>query len=296
MRKRMIVAAAIAGSIAAAEVVLAATKPGDDVAISMKLGEISTAGPVAKLKVSNRGTLPQAGVVVRIYANEDHGGAELWSGTVDVPPGKSVRFTRQVWVDGPVEALCATATLAGAVPDERPGDNTARAGLVEKGRVGTAFAGREAFSAHCASCHGTLADGGAGPALVGFRSKDLRLKAATGGDHDFPWLGVADGRTFQTFLRSPATVPDPDYPVPPAGGWPTYAGNAKAILDNRCVNCHGTALAEHGVRLHTYEAASTWARRALFAIRSGQMPPGGRNVPADEVQVLSDWIEGGRRP
>jgi mono/diheme cytochrome c family protein len=292
----MIVAVAIAGSIAAAEIVHAATKPGNDVSISMKLGEIATAGPVAKIKVSNRGTLPQTGVAVRVYANEDHGGTELWNGTVDVPPGKSVRLVQQVWVDGPVEALCATATLAGAGVDERPGDNTARAGLVERGRVGIAFAGREAWSAHCASCHGTLADGGAGPALVGTRSKELRLKAATGGDHDFPWFGAADGRTFQTFLRSPATLPDPDYPVPPPGGWPGYAANVKPILDGRCVNCHGGGLAEHGVRLHTYEAASQWARRALFSIRSGQMPPGGRNVPADEVQVLADWIEGGRRP
>ena len=296
MRKRMIVAAAIAVSIAAAEVVLAATKPGNDVSISMKAVDIATAGPVAKIKVSNRGTNAQLGVVVRLYANEDHGGAELWSGTVDVPPRKSVRLVQQVWVDGPVEALCATATLAGAVADERPGDNTARVGLISKGKTGISFAGREAWSAHCASCHGTLADGGAGPMLVGFRSKDLRLKAATGGDHDFPWLGAADGRSFQTFLRSPATVPDPDYPVPPPGGWPTYAGNVKAILDDRCVNCHGGALAESGIRLHTYEAASNSARRALFAIRSGQMPPGGRNVPAAEVQVLADWIEGGRRP
>ena len=295
MRKRLLVAAGIVGSIAAAEVVLAVTKPGNDVAVSMKLTEIATAGPVAKIKISNHGTIPQTGVVVRLFANEDHTGAELWSGTVDVPPGKSVRLQQQVWVDGPVEALCATASLAGATVDERPGDNTARAGLLVKGKTGVAFAGREAWSSHCAACHGTDASGGAGPAVVGAKARVLTEKALTGGDHDFPWLGRSDGRVFQTFLKSPATLPDPEYPVPPVGGWPTYAGSVKAILDDRCVNCHGGNLAESGIRLHTWEAASNSARRALFAIRSGQMPPGGR-VPAEEVQALADWIEGGRRP
>ena len=296
MRKRLLIAAGIVGSVVAAEVVYAVTKPGNDVAVSMKLAEISTAGPVAKIRVTNRGTVPQTGVVVRLFANEDHTGAELWTGTVDIPPGKSVRLQQQVWVDGPVEALCATAALAGATVDERPGDNIARAGLLKKGKVGTSFAGREAWSAHCAACHGSLAEGGAGPGLVGSRSKDLRAKALTGGDHDFSWLGAADGRTFQTFLRSPSTIPEPEYPVPPAGGWPTYAGSVKAILDDRCVNCHGGNLAESGIRLHTWETASRVARRALYAIRSGRMPPGGLRVPADEVQVLADWIEGGRRP
>ena len=296
MRGSTLFGLAIVGVFGAVEAVRAAARPGNDVFVSLRAAEITTAGPVATIRVTNRGTNAQTGVVVRLFANEDDTGPELWNTTVDLLPRKSVLLRRQVFVDGPVAALCATASLAGAIVDERPGDNTARVGLLRKGRVGVAFAGREAWSAHCAACHGAVAEGGAGPALVGARSRDLRAKALTGGDHDFPWLGARDGRILQTTLRSPSTIPEPEYPMPPAGGWPTYAGGVKPIFDSRCVNCHGPALAENGIRLDSFESASNFARRALFAVRTGRMPRDGPPLSADQVQLIADWIEGGRRP
>lgn len=295
MRTSIVLAGAALGALAAAGAAGAAAKAANDVSISMKVAEIATAGPVAAIQVKNRGTASQAGVTVRIFANEDHTGAELWSGTVDLLPGKSATIQKQVWVDGPVEALCATATPAGA-PDEKPGDNIARVGLVSKGKIGVSFAGREAYAAHCASCHGAHAGGGAGPSLVGAKAKALVAKAAAGGVHDFPWLGKGDGKALQTFLKNPSTVPDPAFPTPPAGGWPTYAGPVKALLDDRCITCHGPSLAERGVRLHTWEAASNWARKSLFAVKTGSMPQDGKRLTALETQLLEDWIYGGRRP
>jgi mono/diheme cytochrome c family protein len=294
MRTHLGLAAAALAALAVAGGARAATKAANDVSLKMKIGEIATAGPVAKIKVSNRGTAPQTGVLVRVFANEDHTGAELWSGTVDLLPGKSVTLAQQVWVDGPIEALCATATLAGA-PDERPGDNTSRGGLVSKGRTGVAFAGRETYLAHCASCHGTDGTGGAAASVVGAKSKAILAAVAAGGDHDLPWLGKADGKVLQTFLKEPAAVPVPAFPVAPAGGWPTYAGSVKALLDDRCTKCHGAGLAESGLRLHTYAGASNSARRAYGAARTGSMPPGKR-LAADELHLLDDWITGGKRP
>jgi len=294
MRTRTTIAGAALGALAVSGFA-ALPRAANDVSVTLKAGEIATAGPVATIRLVNRGTSPQAGVTVRVFANEDHTGTELWSGTVDLLPGKAVRLRQQVWVDGPVECLCATAELAG-VPDERPGDNVARRGLVERGKVGMAFAGRQAFGAHCASCHGALAEGGAGPALVGARAPALIAKAAEGGDHDFPWLGRGDGRVLQAFLRSPSTVPQPDYPVAPLGGWPTYSGSVKSLFDENCIRCHGAGRAENGIRLHTWEGAWKWARPALFQIRIGAMPQGGRRLANDEIQLLEDWILGGRRP
>ncbi|HEU4395665.1 MAG TPA: hypothetical protein VFS92_08875, partial [Planctomycetota bacterium] len=92
MRGSTALVSAVVVAIGAVEGVRAATRPGNDVAVRMTVGEIATAGPIASLRVTNRGAHAQNGVVVRLFANEDHTGPELWSGTVDVLPGRTVRL------------------------------------------------------------------------------------------------------------------------------------------------------------------------------------------------------------
>lgn len=285
----------VAASAAWAGFASAAVKPANDVCIKMKLADTTTVGPLATLTVKNIGTSPQNGVLVKVFA-ENETGLELWSGTVDVLPGKSVKLAQRVWLDVDTTALVATATLAGA-PDEDPTDNAARGCLGLKGKAALVVVGRSIHLARCASCHGTDAAGGSAPSVVGATSKAVLAKVAAGGDHDFPWLSRTDAKVLGFFYRNPAGVLlPPALPEPPAGGWPTYAGSVKALLDDRCINCHGQGLVSGGVRLNTYEGASGNAKRSLYDVKTGKMPQGTKRFTADEVGLLEDWINGGRRP
>jgi len=274
---------------------LAVVKPADDVCIKMKLTDTTTVGPLAALTVKNLGTNAQNGVVVKVFA-ENETGLELWSGTVDVLPGKSVRLAQRVWLDADTTTLVATATLAGA-PDQDPSDNQARAGLGLKGKAALVVVGRSIHLARCASCHGDDAAGGSGPSLVGATSKAILLKAATGGAHEFPWMSKADAKVLGFFLKNPGgAVLPPSLPTPPVGGWPTYSGAVKPLLDARCIACHGPSLVSAGVRLDTVNGATANAKRALFDVKIGKMPQGGKRFDAAEIGLLQDWITGGRRP
>jgi mono/diheme cytochrome c family protein len=275
--------------------VQAVVKLPDDVSIRMKLSDTATVGPRATLTVKNVGTNTQNGVTVRVFA-ESELGLELWSGTVDVLPGKSAVVTQRVWLDEDTTTLVATATLAG-VPDQDPSDNAARGGLGLKGRSAKVIVGRAVHLAHCASCHGTEAAGGSGPAIVGATWKTVLARAAAGGDHDFPWMSKTDAKNLGLFLKDPAgVVMPPPLPTPPVGGWPTYAGSVKALLDDRCVNCHGPSQVSAGIRLDNYNGASNNARRALASVKLGKMPKGTKRFTAAEIGLIADWISGGSRP
>jgi mono/diheme cytochrome c family protein len=273
----------------------AAIRPADDVSIRMKVSDGATAGPLASLTVKNLGTSPQNGVAIRIHA-ENETGPELWAGTVDVPAGRSVKLAQRIWLDVDTTTLVATATLAGKA-DQDPTDNAARAGLGLRGKAALVLVGRSLHVARCASCHGADGAGGSGPSVVGATSKAVLLKAAAGGDHDFPWLSKADAKDLGFFLKDPAgVVMPPPLPTPPEGGWPTYAGSVQALLDDRCVRCHGPGLASAGIRLDTYDGAARNARRALYSVKVGRMPQGGGRLDAAEIGLIEDWITGGRRP
>jgi mono/diheme cytochrome c family protein len=157
--------------------------------------------------------------------------------------------------------------------------------------------GRSLHLARCAACHGVDAAGGSGPSIVGATSKSVLLKAAAGGDHDFPWLSKADAKVLGFFLKNPGgAILPPSLPTPPAGGWPTYSGAVKALLDARCVSCHGPSLVSGGVRLDNVTGATANARRALLDVKIGRMPQGGKALDASEIGLIEDWITGGRRP
>jgi len=284
--------ALVAGLLAAAALAGGA-RPADDVSVRISLADAATAGPLARLTVRNRGTNPQAGIAVAVFA-ESETGVPLWSGTVDLPPGGSALLRQRVFLDQDATVLVATATLQGAA-DARPENDADRAPLGRRTRH--ALVGRSIHLARCASCHGDDAAGGSAPPTVGARSKAILLEAAAGGDHDFPWLSGGDARNLGAFLRDPAAVVlPPPLPTPPPGGWPTYAGAVKPLLDDRCVSCHRAARASGGVRLDDLAHASANARRSLFQVKSGRMPQGGKRFDPSEIAILQGWIDGGRRP
>lgn len=272
-------------------------KPQNDVSVKMKIASGNTLGPVAKLKLKNKGTASQTGVVIRIYG-ENENGPELWTGTVDIPARKSAKVDAQVFLDQDTTALCAEVELDGN-QDEVPSDNVARGGLGLKGKAAKVLAGRSAWTAMCASCHGEAAGGGdGGPAVAGATSSVLLRTIASGGDHDFPTFSKTDAKNVGLFLKDPANVTmPPPLPEPPEGGWPTYeSGGVKALLDARCVRCHGPGRTEAGVWLSTFDSASKASSRALAAVKKGTMPQEDKRFTADEIALLQDWITGGRRP
>src|SRR5688572_31023747 len=174
--KAMALVGLLAATLAGGGLAAAAVKPANDVGIKLKIGDATTAGPLAVITVRNLGTNAQNGVVVKVFA-ENELGDPMWSGTVDVLPGKSAVLSQRVWLDVDTTALVATATLAGA-EDADPTDNAARGGLGLKGKPALVVVGRSIHLAHCASCHGTDAAGGSGPSLVGASSKTVLATAA----------------------------------------------------------------------------------------------------------------------
>jgi mono/diheme cytochrome c family protein len=294
---RLAAAFAVAAGIAAAGADASAAKNAVDLQVKMKLSSVGTVAPVAKIKIKNKGTADQSGVVLRILG-EDADGPELWSGIVNLPPGKSANVTARVFLEEDGTCLVAVADPATGV-DATPFDNISRGSLGASGSPGLALVARAAFLAHCASCHGSTAGGiGDAPSLVGTSSKDLLARVAEGGTHDFPWLGKTDARSFSLFLKAPtAVVLPPALPEPPAGGWPTWeTGGVKDLLVDRCGNCHGGKKGDAGIWLDSYNAASKASSRALGAVKNGSMPQGGKRFNAEEVALLQNWIKGGLRP
>jgi mono/diheme cytochrome c family protein len=274
-----------------------AAKSENDLQVTMKLSATNTVAPIAKIKVKNKGTATQAGVIVRVLS-ENGGGQELYSETVTLAGGQSASLTARIYLDAAITCLVATADpTAGA--DQVPTDNIARAPMGLKGAAGSALVGRSTFLASCASCHGSAAGGiGDAPSLVGASSSTLLAKTAAGGNHDFPWFSKNDGKSVSTFLKNPAGVQmPPALPTPPPGGWPAYQnGGVKDLLDARCIECHGNGRVEAAVWLNTYVAASKMAPRSLAAVKRGSMPQTGKHFTAEEIALLQNWITGGLRP
>ncbi len=274
-----------------------AAKSEHDLQVKMKLSATDTVAPIAKIKVKNKGTATQAGVLVRVLA-ENGEGAELFSETITLAGGQSASLTGRIYLD--VDTTCLVAVVeptAGA--DQVPTDNLSRGPVGLKGAAGSALVGRATFLASCASCHGTAAGGvGDAPSVVGATSKTLLTTMAAGGNHSFPWFSKTDAKTVGAFLKNPAgVVMPPSLPTPPEGGWPTYAdGGVKALLDARCVECHGGGRVEAAVWLSTYDSASKMANRSLAAVKKGSMPQGGKHFDSGEIGLLQNWITGGLRP
>jgi mono/diheme cytochrome c family protein len=293
---RVSIAAAAAAALSLAAVSSpAAVKIPDDVAVKLKVSEGSGNAPLAKITVKNQWTSPQNGVTVTVTA-EDEAGPVLWSGTVDLAPGKSAVLSQRIWLDEAATVLVARSQPSGG-PDMHPADDVARAGLGRPGKPALLLVGRSIHLAHCASCHGQGAAGGSAPSLLGMSSKAIAAKAAAGGTHAFPWLSPADAKDLSLFFKDPsAVVMPPALPAPPPGGWPAYEAGVKALLDSRCISCHGPSLASGGIRLDTLAGARKTASRALVAVKLGRMPQGGKPLAAAEIGLFKDWIDGGMRP
>lgn len=84
----------------------------------------------------------------------------------------------------------------------------------------------------------------------------------------------------------------------------------KPILDRSCINCHGAKKQQDGVRLDSYEAIVKSKQGKLFKAgkpaesdlllyvngkKKPQMPMMAKPLPANEIQMISDWIAQGAK-
>ena len=55
----------------------------------------------------------------------------------------------------------------------------------------------------------------------------------------------------------------------------SFSGQIQPMLSTQCVSCHGSSLAQRGVRLDSYAAVMKQLPGAVSRVTSGAMPPGG---------------------
>ena len=76
------------------------------------------------------------------------------------------------------------------------------------------------------------------------------------------------------------------------GGQVSYANDIAPLLAAKCVSCHGTTVANGGIRLDGYTNAKNNASLANAMIQSGRMPIGG-SLTAAEKQLFQSWVNAG---
>lgn len=271
----------------------AAPKAAHDLSLRMKVSSSTTLGPAPKLVVKNRGTADALQVSVSVRADEADGEV-LWSDTVDVPAGRSVKLASTVYPPDGTLLLVAVVGETG-VEDASPGDNVARSAFYATAGRSHGLVGRALVAGKCAGCHGEAGSGGSAPAIARATVKSV-ADALQSGSHDFPTLGKTDVKDICRYLKDPEAAVPVEPPAAPEGGWPGYEEDVYPVLKDYCGACHFGRNYSAGVKLDTFQSASRSASRSLASIRRGSMPQGGRRVKAEERQLLDDWITGGRRP
>jgi mono/diheme cytochrome c family protein len=94
-----------------------------------------------------------------------------------------------------------------------------------------------------------------------------------------------------------------DYPCPPGGTTLTYDNFGKPFLDGNCQTCHGAEATERdgapsGYDFGTHADAVRWRARifARAATTNTSMPPGPDDPPAEERELLAEWLACGAPP
>lgn len=161
---------------------------------------------------------------------------------------------------------------------------------------------------YCVACH---TDGGLAPFPLRTHSQVLAKRSAMiyvlEGD-TMPPQGYADLRASDTrllldWLDAGAPLGDPSQqPLRQLDGGYTYHGEARAILEGKCVTCHE----EGGIApfpMATYAQVKAVAVAASFAVENGSMPPwhptegytpfaDSRGLSAQQKYILMNWLQG----
>ncbi len=78
-----------------------------------------------------------------------------------------------------------------------------------------------------------------------------------------------------------------------------YTSHVKGIIDERCINCHGSNYPAAGINLTTYELVKEQAARGRFMgslhheMPFASMPKKSPKLSDSTLQIISCWIEKG---
>jgi len=101
---------------------------------------------------------------------------------------------------------------------------------------------------------------------------------------------------FLLYIFTGCSSSSDDDVTPPTNNDATYSGAVKAIIDSKCLNCHGNPPINGApMRLITYQEVreAVENRDLIGRVEDGTMPPSGNNLTAAQVQAIKDWQTGG---
>ena len=86
----------------------------------------------------------------------------------------------------------------------------------------------------------------------------------------------------------------------------SFSKDVLPILQNSCVNCHGGEKTSNGLDLKTYASLMTGSQHGVVivsgdaakslliqSLQQGKMPKRGGPLPADQIQMIMDWVNAG---
>lgn len=75
----------------------------------------------------------------------------------------------------------------------------------------------------------------------------------------------------------------------------TYTTNIAPIINSNCVSCHGTPPTNGApFSLNTFSQVNSRANGIFTRTNNGTMPPEGK-LPQSSINLISDWIAGGKK-
>jgi hypothetical protein len=95
-------------------------------------------------------------------------------------------------------------------------------------------------------------------------------------------------------------------PAAPANGTVSFSKDIAPILQNTCISCHGGDRTEKSLDLKTFASLMAGSENGavitpgdaansllIQKVQSGNMPKRKPKLPADQIQMLVDWVNAG---
>ena len=86
----------------------------------------------------------------------------------------------------------------------------------------------------------------------------------------------------------------------------SFSKDVMPILQNSCIQCHGGQKTEKGLDMTSYNALMAGSQRGavvvpgnaadssfIHLVANGNMPKRGQKLSADQIQILTDWVNAG---
>ncbi|MBC7878673.1 MAG: hypothetical protein H7Y59_15995 [Anaerolineales bacterium] len=107
-------------------------------------------------------------------------------------------------------------------------------------------------------------------------------------------------------LPTSTTVPVIDLPTESSDADISFANHVLPIFNTSCVKCHGTEQIKEGLDMRSYETLMAGSFNGtiitpgnpddsylLQQIIDGEMPKRGPKLTAEQIQIITDWINAG---